>query len=153
MKIKAFISHADAKIRAYYIVSKELYNRAKIRTREFISYMKSSDSDPVYAAAGYFPFVGWLIPMYLRENSPLCQKNAKQGLLLSLFAALFLVVLFFIELLIPSNLKVVSFVLIVLTYIFNFGYLTLSAYAMYTAAYKRIAQIPWISNRSESIQL
>jgi hypothetical protein len=130
-----------------------IYTRADKNVRIFIDYMKRPDSDPVYAAAGYVPFIGWLIPMYMREESELCQKNARQGLILSITAALFLFTLFFVELMIPRSLKVISFTLIVLTYIFNVGYLTLSAYAMYTAAYKRIVRIPWVSDRSATLQL
>ncbi len=153
MEKVSFIS----KIRVKFDVLKErtivLYNRADRNVRIFIDYMKRPDSDPVYAAAGYIPFVGWLIPMFLRENSDLCQKNARQGLILSIIAAGFLLSLFFIELIVPGNLKVISFILIVLTYIFNIGYLTLSLYAMYTAAYKRIVRIPWVSDRSATLQL
>jgi hypothetical protein len=141
------------KFRALRIASEKWFARTKARFYKFVAYMKRPDSDRVYAAAGYIPFVGWIIPLYARENSELCQKCGKQGLVLSASAALFLLCLFFIDLLLPAGLKAVSFALIVLTYIFNIGYLTLSLYAMYNAAYMRIVRIPWISGRSDTIDI
>jgi hypothetical protein len=120
---------------------------------EFIAYMQSPRSDVVYASIAYIPFIGWLIPLYVRENSDICQRSAKQGLILSVSAAAVLIGLFFLELFVPSGFKGLMFALIVLTYIFNICYLTLSAYAIYHTAYGRSVTIPWVSKKSENLFL
>jgi hypothetical protein len=144
---------AAQRIRKYRIIIAERLVQFRAAVIRFIAYMQRPDSDPVYAAIGYVPFVGWLIPLYLREKSQLCQKSGKQGLVLSLMAAVTLLALFAIELFVPRSLKPLSFSLILLTYIFNAGYLTLSIYAMYHALYGRIVQIPWVSVQSDEMHL
>jgi len=153
MVFKQFIQEKTEQIRRLIAAAKVKYAEGKRLFFQWIDFMKSPDSDPWYAAAGYFPFIGWIIPLYVRENSELCQKSAKQGLLLSLTAAVFLFCMFFIELFIPRSIKIVSFVLIVLTYFFNVGYLALSATGMYHAVFKKIIRIPVISEKTEKLYL
>lgn len=141
------------KIKNWALAVKRFYFMSKDAIFTFIAYLKADRSNPVYAATGYFPFVGWLIPLYLRENSELCQRSGKRGLLLSAYAALFLFAIFILELMIPSNLKLASFILIVLTYIFNLCYLSLSAYAMYKTFYQQDVSIPWLSQKADRIQI
>ena len=133
--------------------TKQKYEICKAFYFKSVAFMKSRESDPYYAAAGYFPFIGWLAPLYLREESPLCQKCGKQGLLLSIYAALFLFSVFFVDLFIPRSIKMVSFVLIVLTYIFNIGYMVLSVSGMYNAVYGKILRIPVISDKTDKLVL
>ena len=134
-------------------ITKEYYTKGKVIFFKSVNFMKSREADPYYAAAGYFPFIGWAIPLYLREESDLCQKCGKQGLLLSAYAAAFLFGMFFIELFIPRSIKIVSFALIVLTYIFNIGYMALAANGMYRAVYGKIIRIPIVSEKTEKIVL
>jgi hypothetical protein len=141
------------KSRQYLQIVKLRYSQAQVLFFEFIAYMKSSRSDVVYAAFGYVPFIGWLVPLYIRDKSEICQKSGRQGFLLSIFAACVLLGFFFLELFIPSGFKIAMFVLIVLTYIFNVCYLTLSAFAMYHTAYGKVIRIPWISDTSDKLCL
>ena len=153
MGFKQFTQEKKEQISRLIAAAKVKYIEGKKLFFQWIDFMKSAESDSWYAAAGYFPFIGWIIPLYVRENSQLCQKSAKQGLLLSLTAAVFLFCMFFIELFIPRSIKIVSFVLIVLTYFFNIGYLVLSATGMYQAVYKRTIRIPVISDKTEKMYL
>jgi uncharacterized membrane protein (UPF0136 family) len=146
-------SKAAQRIQRYRAIIAERLVQMRIAVRAFVAYMQRPDSDPVYAAIGYLPFVGWLVPLYLREKSQLCQKSGKQGLVLSLLGAAVLLALFGIELFVPRSLKPLSFSLILLTYIFNAGYLTLSVYAMYHAFCGRIVRIPWVSVQSDEMHL
>ena len=148
-----FIAETIRKSRLFYQKAKEHYFRTRKMIFEFIRYMKSSDSDVAYAAAGFFPFVGWLFPLYFREKSDKCQHCGKQGLMLSLLAVGFLISFFVIELMIPRSFKTFLFALIVLTYIFNIAYLALSAYAIYRTADGKAVQIPWVTKQSENIYL
>ena len=148
-----FIAETVKKSRLFYQRAREYYSRARVMLLEFIRYMKSPDSDIVYAAAGFFPFVGWLFPLYCREKSDKCQQSGKQGLVLSLIAVSFLVSFFVIELIIPRSGKTFLFALIVLTYIFNVAYLALSAYAIYRTANGKAVQIPWVTRQSERLYL
>jgi hypothetical protein len=141
------------KSRHYLQLAKLRYVQTKTLFFEFIAYMKSSRSDVVYAAFGYVPFIGWLIPLYVRDKSEICQKSGKQGFLLSICAASVLMGLFFLELFTPRSFKAVMFALIVLTYLFNICYLTLSAFAMYHTAYGKKFRIPWVTDKSDKLCL
>ncbi|MGL4370175.1 MAG: hypothetical protein ACRCUT_10975 [Spirochaetota bacterium] len=153
MRVKQFRQKKTEQIRAIIEIAKVRYAQGKVLFFQWVDFMKSPESDHYYAAAGYFPFIGWLIPLYSREKSPLCQTCAKQGLIMSVTAAGFLFFMFFIELFIPHSAKIISFILIVLTYFFNFGYLALSGYGMYQAVYKKIMRIPVISEQTERLYL
>ena len=148
-----FIAEITRKSRIFYQKAKEYCSRTRKMLLEFIRYMKSSDSDAAYAAAGFFPFIGWLFPLYFREKSDKCQHSGKQGLVLSLLAVGFLVSFFVIELLLPRSFKIFLFALIVLTYVFNISYLVLSVYAIYRTADGKAVQIPWVTKQSEKLYL
>ena len=153
MDIRQLIETTEKKVRTLIILAKEYYAKARDFYFKSVDFLKSRDSDPYWAASGYFPFIGWVLPLYLREESDLCQKCGKQGLLLSAYAAAFLLGMFFIELFIPRSIKIVSFSLIVLTYIFNIGYMALAASGMYQAVYGKIIRIPVISDKTDKIVL
>jgi hypothetical protein len=148
-----FIAEIVSKGRFYNQKAREYYSRARVMLLEFVRYMKSSDSDTAYAAAGFFPFIGWLFPLYFREKSDKCQQSGKQGLVLSLLAVGFLISLFMIELIIPRSFRTFLFALIVLTYIINVAYLALSAYAIYRTANGKAVQIPWVTKQSQKLSL
>ena len=153
MSFTQFRQTTTERVRTAIAFSKEKYEQGRVLFFQFRDFLKSDDSNPYYAAAGYVPFIGWLAPLYLREKSELCQKCAKQGLLLSIYVAAFLFSVFFLDLFIPRSIKIASFVLIVLTYIVNIGYMVISASGMYHAVYGRTIRIPLVTDKTEKLVL
>jgi uncharacterized membrane protein len=153
MSLTQFCKTSKTRIQTVVTVSKAKYAQGKVIFFKCRDFLKSDESNPYYAAAGYVPFIGWLAPLYLREKSELCQKCAKQGLLLSIYIALFLFSVFFVDLFIPRSIKIASFVLIVLTYIVNIGYMAISVSGMYHAVYGRTIRIPVVTDRTDKLVL
>ncbi len=69
-----------------------------------------------FAALSYIPFVGWLIPLYLKRNSHRCQAHAKQGLLLAAFFTSVILFLSLLNTLLPEDWREVRLALVVLIY-------------------------------------
>ena len=153
MSLQQLRQNITERVRSAVAFTKEKYAQGRtlfFRCRDFL---QSERSNPYYAAAGYVPFIGWLAPLYLREKSELCQKCGKQGLLLSIYIALFLFSVFFVDLFIPRSIKIASFVLIVLTYIVNIGYMAISVSGMYHAVYGKTIRIPLVTDKTEKLVL
>ena len=153
MNLKQLRQTITGWVRTAVTFSKEKYEQGRILFFRCRDFLRSERSNPYYAAAGYVPFVGWLAPLYLREKSELCQKCGKQGLILSIYIALFLFSVFFVDLFIPRSVKIASFVLIVLTYIVNIGYMAISVSGMYHAVYGRTIRIPLVTDKTEKMVL
>jgi hypothetical protein len=69
-----------------------------------------------FAALSYIPFVGWLIPLYLKRDSHRCQNHAKQGLLLAAFFTPVILFLSLLNTLLPEDWREIRLALVVLIY-------------------------------------
>ncbi len=96
-----------------------------------------------YAAAAYIPYVGWLLPLYLKRGNGFCEAHGKNGFTAAVAFAGFELAVFFLNLLfIPRDWRPVSFLFIALIYAAHLVYFTLCARGMYEAYHEKSLEIP-----------
>jgi len=87
-----------------------------------------------YYYMAYFPFIGWLIPLYVRENDQLAQYHGKTGLVLSVSCILPALFLFLLNFISPLDWRIFRFILVVMIYCIYAVYaaiLTAGIYSVY----------------------
>jgi len=72
--------------------------------------------DTWYYYAAYIPFIGWLIPLFTREDNPDAQYHGKTGLILSVVCILSVLFLFLLNFITPIDWRIFRFILVVLIY-------------------------------------
>ncbi len=106
------------------------------------------------AAAAYIPFIGWLLPLYLKEESDFCQESGKTGFILAIFFTGLVLGLFFINLFfIPRDWRVVRLIMVLLVYACYAVYFPLCGYGMYLSVHGKKLEIPFLSQYRNIIPL
>jgi len=126
----------------------------KERTAHYAERALSDENEQYMAAAAYVPFIGWMLPLYLKPKSDFCQDHGKTGLLLSLFFLALVASLFFINLLIvPRDWRELRFGLVVLIYLSYGLYFPLCGYGIYRAVHGKKLENRWINRYKNVIPL
>jgi uncharacterized membrane protein len=124
---------------------KEKFDSFKNQT---ISYFDGTTRWGIYSALGYFPLVGWIIPLSISENE-LCTFHAKQSLKLNVsFLIVYISVWFLNEApIISSILKLIAFenVTNFVLYICIWGYIIASIYSIIKSLKNEKWEIPFIA--------
>ncbi|HOO70276.1 MAG TPA: hypothetical protein PK926_00840 [Spirochaetota bacterium] len=99
----------------------------------------------------YVPFVGWLFPMAVKENSSFALDHAKQGFILALFFTGVLITLFLINLSIPSMYHIFRLGLAVVIYgVYGF-YFFLCGLGTYYAHKGKFHAFPVVKDFTEKL--
>ncbi len=72
--------------------------------------------DTWYYYAAYIPFIGWLIPLFTREDDPVAQYHGKAGLILSVACILSVMFLLLLNFITPIDWRIFRFILVMLIY-------------------------------------
>jgi hypothetical protein len=94
-------------------LSEGYFNLDSVKDFMYRAFRKESTC---FAALSYIPFVGWLIPLYLKRDSHRCQTHAKQGLLLAAFFTPVILFLSLLNTLLPEDWREIRLALVVLIY-------------------------------------
>ena len=100
--------------------------------REFADdLLKNAEYNRYYSALAYVPFVGWMLPLYLKRDVRECQFNGKQGLLLAVAAAVPAVVLsILLYVFLPREWRLVKFLVVILIYLIYLAYFAACVYGI-----------------------
>jgi len=107
----------------------------------------------LFSALAFFPFIGWLFPLYLKRGSVIDQKNAKVSLLISCSVILISVLLTFIDFFTPSTYIFVFFIISTLQYILLTSYLLFSLIAISLTCLNKKIFLPYFSNLADSLNI
>ncbi len=123
-----------------------------------ISMYKEEIEKPEYnkyfAAAAYIPFIGWLIPLYLKKDDPFCREHGKLGFVSSVFFAAVALSIFFLYLLfIPRDWRVLRFLMVLLIYLVYAAYFPFCARGIYTAFLQKKLEMRSMEKYIHSIEL
>ena len=95
-----------------------------------------------FANLTYIPFVGWMFPMAVKDTSEFVMSHARQGFIMAVFFTASVAGLYFLSMLIPSSLKVVRLVLVIMIYILYAGYFGLCAAGTYLVIKRKNYDFP-----------
>ena len=107
-----------------------------------------------FAAAAYIPFIGWLVPLYLKPDDALCQENGRRGFVLAVFFLGLAVSLFFLYLIfVPRGWRPVRFALALSVYIVYLSYFIVCAWAVYHLVGEKRLEMPWLEKYIRLVEL
>lgn len=126
---------------------KKVTTKTKDVTTKVKDSVDSNENFHIYAAIGYIPFIGWMIPYFTKKESDLAQFHAKQSAVLTvLFVGLMAVVWILNNLPVLSHLLswigVKAFIVPAITYTGILIFLAASAVAAYKGYQKEQWDIP-----------
>lgn len=117
----------------------------------------SKEYNNYFAAVSFVPFVGWLLPLYLKKEDSFCQEQAKSGFYMALLFTSTALALIFIGIFLSRDWRVarlIDMVLVYLTYLTYFGF---CAYGIHASINNRRAElldrIPFIREARGLIEL
>jgi hypothetical protein len=132
---------------------KEKFIKIRQKTEEIYEFLKRLDWERILRITAYFPFIGWLLPMYLREGSDECQKNAREGFLLSAVSSGAFISLYLLRILVFGSIKIAVFGITLLHIIGVLVYLGLCVWLMFRTYRKGTFQLPFLSERAARLNL
>jgi hypothetical protein len=106
-----------------------------------------------FVALSYFPFVGWLIPLYLKRDSLRCQDHAKQGLLLAAFFAVVILFLSLFNILLPKEWREIRLALVILIYLVYLLYFTFCTIGVVWALLQKELKPSLVRRYSERLRI
>jgi hypothetical protein len=104
-------------------------------------------------ALSYVPFVGWLIPLYLKRDSRRCQDHAKQGLLLAAFFTLVILFLSLFSILLPKEWREIRLALVILIYVVYLLYFALCTIGVVWVLLQKELKPSFIRRYSDRLRL
>ncbi len=106
-----------------------------------------------FVALSYIPFVGWLIPLYLKRDSRRCQDHAKQGLLLAAFFTLVILFLSLFSILLPKEWREIRLALVILIYVVYLLYFTFCTIGIIWSLLQKELKPSFIRRYSDRLRL
>ncbi|MBP7902021.1 MAG: hypothetical protein KA015_04300 [Spirochaetes bacterium] len=132
---------------------KERINNLLNKLKPALEYIQSLDWIRILSAFAYFPFIGWIFPLYFKTESTDCQKNSREGLYLSIIVSLTLTALFLFRIVIASGFSIVLFVITLFHITGIISYFALSVYLMYRTYRFGSFSIPYLSVKAEKLNI
>ena len=132
---------------------RKLINQVKEKYKKAESFLRSLDWEKILSAFAYFPFIGWFFPLYFKEVSADCQKNAKEGFYLSANAAWIFLALYFLKIFTAGNIKIIAFLVAIIHLIGVVAYLAASVYLIYRTYRFGSFRIPHLSVKAEKLNI
>ncbi len=106
-----------------------------------------------FVAVAYFPFIGWILPLYLKKDDDFMQQNAKLGLSLAGMVLLIDTVLLLIDFFMPARFIIVSFILILVIYAVLIIYFIILTYCIFKSLRKIFPRIFIFSGYSQKLEI
>jgi hypothetical protein len=107
-----------------------------------------------FAAMAYLPFIGWLVPLYLKPDDELCQENGRRGFVLSVvFTGTALALFFLYFIFVPRDWRAVRFVLAFTVYLVHTAYFSVCAWAVYYLVREKRLEMPWLEKYIHVVEL
>ncbi len=156
-----FITNTKAKIREKRLailarVSKQ-YGKIKTGALRLKDLAFSERYNNYFAAVAFVPFVGWLIPLYLKKENPFCQQQGKSGFYLSFIFTSLVLLSVFVSIFLSRDWRIARFVNAVLVYMEYALYFGLCVYGIRESVHNRnaslIDRIPLMSKLRAAIEL
>lgn len=127
----------------------EVSRKAKEFTSSVKETFEGSESNRLFAALGYIPVLGWILPYFFKREDELCQFHGKQSFVFSIFFIIMMTVVWIVENLpilshLLSWIGIKAFLVPLLLYGTLLIYLGASAYAAYKAFQDEIWEIPYL---------
>ena len=132
---------------------KEKINSLKIKIKPVIDYVRSLDWTRILSAFAYFPFIGWIFPLYLKTESGDCQKNSREGFYLSAIVSLALTALFLFRIVVASGFSIFLFIITLFHIVGIVSYFALSVYLIYRTYRFGSFKIPYLSVKAEKLNI
>ncbi|HON79915.1 MAG TPA: hypothetical protein PK544_15590 [Spirochaetota bacterium] len=132
----------------------EKYRTAAQTVRDaWVVAMKDENAHYV-AAAGYIPFIGWLLPVYLKKDSSFCQEHGKAAFYIALVILTAVTSLMVFNIFVSREYRIVRLVLVSLIYLLYLLYIIFISYGLHTSLHRKafgiLEKIP-VLNRMHTI--
>jgi uncharacterized membrane protein len=101
----------------------------------------------------FFPFIGWVFPLYLKSEDETIQKNAKVGLLLAFYTVSIYIFLIAIEFLLPSVLIHVSYAINSIIYAMLIIYFIILLIGIVFTQNNKVYKLPIIHSIATSLNI
>ena len=92
----------------------------------------------------YFPFIGWLLPLYMREEDRAAQYHGKTGLVLSVSCILPALFLFLVNFISPADWRIFRFILVVMIYCVYVVYAAILAAGIFSVYNEKTLQFDFL---------
>jgi hypothetical protein len=106
-----------------------------------------------FSIAGFFPFVGWLLPLYLCPESDRCQKIGRESMVMVAFTTGMLLLLNLLIITVMRNHVIFELIFVVLVYTLDIAYLAISGFGIYKSARNEDFVIPCVSRYASSLNI
>ncbi len=152
-RLQAYRAKAAPKIE--FLRGKALKYREK--GLEFWSKVFLDENRHYVAAVSYVPFIGWLFPLYMKEEDGFCQHHAKTGFYAAFVALAVVFTLMLISIFTPREYRVIRLMLTILIYLLYLVYFTFCGYGIRAAIrseeYRVLERVPAMKKLEELIEL
>jgi hypothetical protein len=106
-----------------------------------------------FAAFSYVPFIGWMLPMYVKKDVESCQQNSKQGLVLAVLCVGSVLILVIINTAMPKDWRIIRFILVILIYTIYMAYFTLCILAAFRAFREDDLMYPYVDTYVNRLEI
>lgn len=101
----------------------------------------SEEYNKYFAALSFVPFVGWLIPLYLKKEDAFCREQAKTGFYLSLLFTTLALAIIFSGIFLSRDWRVARLINVILVYLVYLVYFGFCGYGIHASINKRYADL------------
>ncbi len=137
--------------------AKQYYHIAKGKVIWVKEKAFSEEYNNYFAAVSFFPFIGWLIPLYLKPENEFCQKQSRRGFYLALIFLALLALLLFVGIFFSRDWRLVRFIHAIFIYLVEFIYFGFCVYGARLSVLNKEAEIidkfPFIAQLATMIEL
>lgn len=117
----------------------------------------SEEYNNYFAAVSFIPFIGWMIPLYLKPHNEFCQKQAKRAFYLAFIFLTIIAILLFVGIFFSRDWRLTRFVHAISIYIVEFTYFGFCIYGARMSILNKDAEIidkfPFVAQLSNLIEL
>jgi hypothetical protein len=122
-----------------------LKNAFKITCEKYSYYRVAIFSDEnkyYFAAISFVPFLGWLIPLYLKKEDEFSQYQSKMGFHIALYFTIFPWLLLMITMFSPKEFRIFRLILVIMIYLSHLAYFSVCAYGIRLSINGKKFEIP-----------
>jgi hypothetical protein len=149
-KIQTKAAPHIAKGKAYYSLIIEKAHRLKETAF-------SEHNNNYFAAVSFFPFIGWLIPLYLKPENEFCQMQAKRAFYLTCLVLFLIALLLFAGIFFSRDWRLARFIHAILIYMVELAYFGCCAYGARMSILNKEAEMidkfPFLAQLATIIEL
>lgn len=117
------------------------YDAAMVHVKRWKAIAFSEENNNYFAALSFVPFIGWLVPMYLKEENAFCQEQSKYGFYMSLLFTSVVVSLIFLGIFFSRDWRVVRLINVILIYLVYAVYFGFCVYGINESIKNRKAEL------------